>query len=89
MKLKDLIAWIVWQPQTSRPVRTPRSSQRSVAANAEHGRLAPILHAYFAVQTRALRHIIATARAGGGAEVVTAEELLHLHGSDVHMSAKV
>ena len=48
-------------------------------------RLAPILHAYFAVQTRALRHIIATARAGGGAEAVTAEELLHLHGSDVHV----
>ena len=89
MKLKDLIAWIVWQPQTSWPVHTLRSSQRSVAANAEHGRLAPILHAYFAVQTHALRRTIATARAGGGAEAVTAEEILHLHGSDVHMSTSL
>ena len=75
---------ILWQPQTSWPVRTLRRSQRSVAANAEHGRLAPILHAHFAVQTHALRRTIATARAGGGAEAVTAEEILHLHGSDVH-----
>lgn len=80
VKLKDFID-NVWQAQTRTrwPVRTLRGSQRSVAANAEHGRLAPILHAYFAVQTHALRRIIAPARAGGGAEAVTAEELLHLH----------